>query len=152
VSRFSSIPNDSNSAKKLSPADINLPKSEISSPSVVKVDSPTVPPSEVKKPIDSPKPKESISKKSEISPPKVSQKVESKSSIEVEKTAVPEVHMNSTDFMAKIIKLGEIAKECEEMVETEDELSQKEKTKLYLKRDEFKKLLLSIKGTSRTVF
>jgi len=54
--------------------------------------------------------------------------------------------------MAKIIKLGEIAKECEEMVEDESELSQKEKAKLYLKRDEFKKILLSIKTTSRTAF
>lgn len=152
VTRFSSVSTTSNSIKSSTTTVMNNQNSMDNPAAKSEVLSPSSSHTQVKKQIETHKSTDSSPKKQEPVTSTVSQKSDVKLSANLEKSSTPEIHMDSSDFLAKIIKLGDIAKECEEMVETEDELSQKEKAKLYLKRDEFKKLLLTIKGTSRTVF
>jgi hypothetical protein len=62
------------------------------------------------------------------------------------KSQVSTIKTNS-DFIQKIIKLGEMVQECQELVDGEAELSKREQTKLYLKRDEFRKLYKDVKAS-----
>lgn len=150
VTRFSPNPNPIENIVNKKP--VETEKNVKSSTSTDNVTSPSgsIVTSAIQKSSESPKQTDPTPKKAEIA---VSHR-EMKDAVPPTEHNVKsaEIQMNSSEFMAKIIKLGEIAKECEEMVEDESELSQKEKTKLYLKRDEFKKILLSIKATSRTAF
>ena len=50
------------------------------------------------------------------------------------------------------MKMGEIATLAKEYLENEAELGKKEKTKLYLKRDEFKRLFKAVKAVNQDVF
>lgn len=65
-------------------------------------------------------------------------------------------HSNSiksnSEFIQKIIKLGEMVQECQELVDGEPELTKREQTRLYLKRDEFKKLYQEIKSSKFDCF
>jgi hypothetical protein len=50
------------------------------------------------------------------------------------------------NFADNVIKLGEIAQSCRDLIEDEGELAKKEQTRLFLKRDEFKKLYSLVKS------
>lgn len=58
---------------------------------------------------------------------------------------IPPSKSESIDFLEKVIKLGDLAKQSHELIENEADLSKKEKTRLLLKRDEFKKLYSNVK-------
>jgi hypothetical protein len=55
-------------------------------------------------------------------------------------------NMQKEEFMAKIVKLSEIVQSCQDLVENETELTNREDSRLYLKRREFKVLFNDIKS------
>lgn len=55
-------------------------------------------------------------------------------------------NLRKDEFMAKIIKLSEIVQSCQDLVENETELTNREDSRLYLKRREFKALFMDIKS------
>jgi hypothetical protein len=59
---------------------------------------------------------------------------------------------DKSELMNRILKLSEIVQSCQDLVENESELSKKEEARLYLRRDEFKKLFREVKSTNLDSF
>jgi len=59
---------------------------------------------------------------------------------------------NNMQFLQTFLKLAAIAKECEELVENEQDLSKKEQVRLSLQRREFRQLYATVKNSRFETF
>ncbi len=62
------------------------------------------------------------------------------------------VAKNNMQFLETFFKLATIAKDCQELVENEKELSKKEQIKLSLQRREFRQLFATVKNSRFETF
>jgi hypothetical protein len=74
----------------------------------------------------------------------------SSSNHETKASQIP--NMKKQEFIEKMIKLGTIAQDCQELVENETDLTKKEESRLYLKRIEFKNVFKEIRSSNVDVF
>ena len=83
--------------------------------------------------------------------PKINEHLQSEKKIQVveksdtQSTSTKLTQEDRMQFLDNVMKMGEIATLAKEYLENEAELGKKEKTKLYLKRDEFKRLFKAVK-------
>ena len=90
--------------------------------------------------------------------PKINEHLQSEKKIQVveksdtQSTSTKLTQEDRMQFLDNVMKMGEIATLAKEYLENEAELGKKEKTKLYLKRDEFKRLFKAVKAVNQDVF
>lgn len=109
--------------------------------------SPIPTPSNPELPLSKPEPK-----KIEMIQPKTIPNNNPEVAIPITTPSTTRAIMSKSELMSRIIKLSEIVQSCQDLVENETELSKKEEARLYLRRDEFKKLFRELKSTTLDSF